>query len=948
MSRSNVRKGSNWILLKIFIKSNNLKFIFLILNTIFIFLILNAFFILWYSKQNSMLQKYFSNQKDWNDDLDINAYYSTISSNFTQGFEHDYLEKVTSELTDTLNYFIPSLASNCTSLFSVEFLHRNQSLLQRFQVNGYLASLSNVFYESLIEGRLPNNSTELLYYQISTLNPTYHINDTLSLQSDSSQNAFTMNFTIVGILSNLERSFRENSLSTDVLNWTSNIKYWRYKYTPQERFFTTSSFLVDIANSFPFLSTGRAVIIDFDYNTKAIRAVKISKCLSYFQEHLFTFQGLLSEPRETFTIGLDLYESLRTFQSNWRSKTIIVLAAIFPLSLLLIFVCYEGFNYHQKEYLASLSLLQTLGVNKKRLSWLVFIEVIGILFFSSIVGSFCSLLISLIVSLSDPNGYQDAFSFLTAPLFLFVMFSFLILYFLLGLIIELRKVRTLPAIKSLSLVNYQKNRFQQLFSKVELLLSFPGIILTSLGIFILKFTAEEILMTYWSLYTLGWVMIFFGVVMLTLAAFFLFSRCIVFTFEWFGEKLWRRRKNLSGFSFKNIKFNNKSYKKAISFLLLFGLALIPGIVLKPSLSDHLTIEKTLALGASDLVLNSQYPQLLPSQEALSNISGIEKTASVMLSSFTLKRDTFFGEQEYTVPILCIYNLTAFLATVELSTLNFGINPGEISQLEQNLSYLMTKDYAKRKGYSDGVRFTNAFFGEVSKEITFTFIAGFDVFPLLPQRKRVAFNGERIAFSLVMSLDSYEKLETSLISFKTSKSFHIIIKTTSSESLSTTKEQIQNQLSPAVEIVDQSMIINEMDLESINLITIFQAFSTIASSIIAVLYLNIIVANIFKFRTKALEIEYTLGITKKEIQKAFLLELGIISFIPIIFCSFCGFIFGWLIGTFLSSNYQVYSSFKLSFNAYSVLAIILVGGLIALGWLTRLIPKIKQYHMVSEV
>ena len=145
MSRSNVRKGSNWILLKIFIKSNNRKFIFLILNTIFIFLILNAFFILWYSKQNSMLQKYFSNQKDWNDDLDINAYYSTISSNFTQGFEHNYLEKVTSELTDTLNHFIPSLASNCTSLFSVEFLHRNQSLLQRFQVNGYLAFLSEVF-----------------------------------------------------------------------------------------------------------------------------------------------------------------------------------------------------------------------------------------------------------------------------------------------------------------------------------------------------------------------------------------------------------------------------------------------------------------------------------------------------------------------------------------------------------------------------------------------------------------------------------------------------------------------------------------------------------------------------------------------------------------------------------------------------------------------------------
>ncbi|MGC9777761.1 MAG: ABC transporter permease [Candidatus Heimdallarchaeota archaeon] len=939
---SSVRGKSNWTLLKIFIKSNNRKFLFLVINTIFIYIFLTSFFMIWFSNQNSMLQNYLTENHDWNRDMNLSTYYSTISSNYVPDYDGDHLEKVTADLEINLNSLIPSVAINSTSLFSLEFYHfPNLSALLRYQVNGFLPTLNSILHDNLIEGRLPNNSTELLYYKESSSSSTYQLNDTISLQGLSSQFAFKMNFTIVGILNNLENAFLLNGLSVDILDWTMNIKSYRYSYTPLEKFFTTSLFLAEIANSYPSLSTGRAVIVDFDYMNEAIKGSKISRYLSQYQKTLTSLEQLVSDPQETYTVGLDLYDALTTFRNNWIQKTIIVLSLTFPLIILLSFLCYESFNYNQKEYLASLGLLQTLGLCKKKLSRIVIIEVVDIFFFSLIVGNLFSVVIGLPLSyLLGTSSFQEYFSFITTPLFLFVILTYSIIYLILGLVIELRKVRRIP------FAYHERSWLQKFFSIPEIMLSIPGVTATSMGIFVLRFTSEAPL-SYAFLHDIAWGLVFFGAVMITLVVFFLISRLIVLLFSWLSKQSWSKKKNLFTFSLKNIKFNNSYYKTIISFILVIGIGLIPGIILKPSITNHLAIENTLSTGGADLAIISRSSNLLPSQIEVLNISGVEKTTLLTTSTLTLERDTFFGEKQYTVPILCVHNQTELLETIDLSTLEYGFTTDDILSLEQNLSFLMCRDYAVKNGYNDGLEFTNELFGDVTESISLNFINSFNFFPLLPQPNRNPLISSTVQFSLVMNLETSSALEDSLVLPSITKTYSMLIKTNSSEIITSIKQQI-NQISPNVEVLDINSITNQNDLESINFTIIFLVFSSIVSFLIIILYSYITITNILKIRTKAIEIEYTIGISKKQILRGFILEISIVAIVPLVICSICGIFFGKLIGIFLTSNNQTYSSFSLKFTGLFVLAIIMVVSSLTIGWLSGIIPRINKYKLVKEV
>ena len=948
MNNSSFRGKSNWILLKIFIKSNNRKFLFLVINTIFIYMFLTSFFMIWFSNQNSMLQNYLKENHDWNRDMNLSIYYSTISSNYIPDYDGDYLEKVTTDLEINLNNLIPSVAINSTSLFSLEFYHfLNLSALLSYQVNGFLPTLNSILHDNLIEGRLPNKSTELLYYKESSSSSTYQLNDTISLQGLSSQFAFKMNFTIVGILNNLDNAFLLNGLSVDILDWTTNIKSYRYSYTPFEKFFTTSLFLTEIANSYPSLSTGRAVIVDFDYINEAIKGSKISRYLSQYQKTLISYEQLASDPQETYTIGLDLYDALTTFRNNWIQKTIIVLSLTFPLIILLSFLCYESFNYNQKEYLASLGLLQTLGISKKKLSRIVIIEVVGIFFFSLIVGNLFSVIIGLPFSyLLGTSSFQEYFSFITSPLFLFIILTYSIIYLILGLVIELRKVRRIPTIKSISFAYHERSRLQKFFSIPEIMLCIPGVTATSIGIFILRYTSDAP-PSYAFLHDTAWGLVFFGAVMITLVVFFLISRLIILLFSWLSKKSWSKKKNLFTFSLKNIKFNNSYYKKIISLILIIGIGLIPGIILKPSITNHLAIENTLSTGGADLAIISRDSSFLPSQIEVLNISGVEKTTLLTTSTLTLERDTFFGEKQYTVPILGIHNQTELLETIDLSTIEYGFTTDDILSLELNLSFLMSRDYAVKNGYNDGLELTNELFGDVTESISLNFINSFNFFPLLPHPNRNPLISSTVQFSLVMNLVTCLELEDSLILPSITKTYSMLIKTNSSELITSIKEQI-NQISPNVEVLDINSITNQNDLESINFTIIFLVFSSIISFLIIILYSYITITNILKIRTKAIEIEYTIGISKKQILRGFLLEISIVAIVPLVICSISGIFFGKLIGIFLTSNNQIYSSFNLKFTGLFVLAIIMVVSSLTIGWLSGIIPRISKYKLVKEV
>ncbi|MFW9921798.1 MAG: FtsX-like permease family protein [Candidatus Thorarchaeota archaeon] len=947
MTSSSVKEKAGWTLLKVFVKSNKRKFLFIIINTVLIYIFLTSFFMLWFSNQNSMLQNYLSMECDWNKDSNISAYYSSISSNYISNYSNDFLESVLSDIKANINGLVPNLAGNSTSMLSFELYYfPDLNSLNRYQVNGFLPELNSILYENLLEGRLPNNSSEILYYKEFSSSNSFQLNETIVLQSSNSPSAVQLNFTVVGILNNLENAFFTNNLSVDILDWCSNIASSRYSYNPLEKFFTFSTYLAEIMDSYSFISTGRAVLVDFDYLNEAFQSSKLSRYLSQYQKELNSLENIDSDPQEIYTIGLDFYNSLVVFRDDWLQKTIIIVSLTFPLLILLSFLCYESFNFNQKEYYASLSLLQTLGLSKKKLSQIAVIEIVCFSLLGLIIGLLVSILMILPFSyLFSNNTYQNFFNFLAAPLFLFTLLAYTILYAIFGLIIELRKVRKIPTIKSIPFSYYEKNWIQKFFSIPEILISIPGLVAASAGILVLRFT-QGIPSNYAFLRSIAWGILFFGLVLVFLVLFFIISRLIILLISWFGKKTWNKRKNQFTYSLKNVRFNNRHYKTMISFMMIFGLGIVPGVILQPLVTNQLIAENSLVTGGVDLIIESSYSDYLPNKIDVLNISGVEKISLITISTFVLKKETMFGERQYMVPILSIHNQTEFLEIVDFSDLNYSFTTEDVLSLENNLTFLMSSDYAKKNGYDVGREFTNVVFGNIIKPISFNYINKFNFFPFLLYPNNNLFVSNSILFSLVMNLNTSRELEKSLHSPLITKTYSILVKANSSNIISSIQQQIK-YIAPKVDFQVGSNS-NQNDFKSINFTMNFLIFSSIISFIVALLYSYITITNLLKMRTKAIEIEYTIGITKKQILRNTILEICLVAILPLIICSMCGIYFSKLIGTIITINAQNYSNFNLKFSFLFILAVLVMGIPFFIGWLLELIPTINKYHLVKEI
>ncbi|MBN1328683.1 MAG: ABC transporter permease [Candidatus Heimdallarchaeota archaeon] len=899
-----------------------------------------------------MLQTYLTTNHNWNNDKNISVYYSTISSYYEPNYSSNYLEKITLEMKNNMNSIMPNSVSNITSVFSLEFYHKtNLSLLQKYQINAFHPTLTYILLVNLIEGRLPNNSSEILYYKETSTSTAYHINDIVTLQATNTQTPlFSMNYSVVGIIDNLETSFSANNFSVDVLDWQNKIASHRYIYDPIEKFFTTSLYLTQIANDYPVFQTGRAIIIDFDYTNHAIQSNKINKYLSYYQKNFVSFEKSTVDPQETFVFGIDIYNALITFRNYWLQKSVIAFSLTYPLIILVTFLSIESFNYNQKDYLVSFGLLHSLGIKKRLLFRIVSLEVLGISIFSFLIGFLISILVGLpLFFIFHINSFQEIYSFFIDPLFLCITFSYSIFYLILGFVIELKKVKKIPSIKSLPFTYYEKNKFQNFFSKPEILLIPLGSVTLPIGIFLLR-ASYDISATYIFLRDIALGLIFFGLFIITLALIFIVSRLIVSLFSWISTKAWNEKKNIFSFSLRNIKFSTGNYNKVISLILIISMSFFPGIILHSSINKHISVDNSLSLGCGDIILQTNSPSFLPSQIEILNISGIEKSTLLTITSITLERSTLFGEKQYTIPVLSLHNQTEFTEIIDLSLLDFGFTANDILDLNQNLSFLLNKKYVAKNNYNPGIIFSNELFGDVTKNLALHFINSFNFFPLLPQRNNNPFNPtfeNNILFSVVTNLNTSLLLENTVTQSTFVKTYIMMIKTAPEVMV----DEIKNFLSllyPFVEVLDQDSISDQNEIESMHFTLFYLTFSSIVSFLIAILYGYITTTNILNFRNKAIEIEYTIGVSKRKIISTFLLEVTLIAIIPIIISIVLGIYFGKFVGIILTSNYQTYLHFNLKFSGLFILAIIMSISSFVIGWLLGVIPHVKNYRLVKEM
>ncbi|MBN1330084.1 MAG: hypothetical protein JXA54_11480 [Candidatus Heimdallarchaeota archaeon] len=941
------------IILKTYFKSNKRKLIISLLFTILSFIFVSTLFLCWFSYQNISFKKH-SSEINWyaNDQL---ASYSVYQKNRLDNFSLSYLDNAIENINTTYNDFIPGIVNKISGTIEVILRGYNplySNILADFTLKTFDKYTSSAITNSYLNGRFPENNSELLLYQPpgETTNQYYNINDTISLKPDLPSVEF-QNFTISGELINFDDTIELVGYSRDlILNFPIDEKFGDYPSisTNLQTFIVSQNQLFMILNNYTDFTGLIGFACDITYDMSKLNFLNEKEYrikLSEWMEGL----SLSFDTEVSLKIGADLLLLIDQFKQENQLEIIEISSIGVIILFQFVLLSFEMLNYDKDKMVNIFRLMKIQGLDKKSINKLILIESITVLAISLISGIIIGLIFSYMINLI--LHWQIPFTIFIVSLFKPILIIGLVAIFLLLLVLNL-SMKVYYANKSkIDLSEKMRNRYSKRFSwfmnNFELMfILFGGIFLgfsiPSL-IFVNRISSDGLASNIIILTGLLSSFIFLGSFLLVTALLFLLARLISFTWSKFGNYLWVKKRNFFTLSFMNISKDYKEYYRFITSVLLIGFCLLPGFILNTSINKHLTLNSDLAVGYSDLLINSwNSNQTL--RDEIESVSGIVFTSESTLVKFKsnnyISRDIVFS-------ILAL-NITNFIQTTNINKLGFSSQ--EIASLNDNRTCFINHFFARKFGLLDNnAKLTINSYWDYAGDLKLTILNSFESFPLM-QNDNEIFEDTIFDFTPNMKIVLNKQTFSDIISNSygitlLSEKNQLMIKVVEGANISAIKSELNDKFS-LLALSSQEIYSN-----SKYFLSTFQLGLIILSSIISILTLFfssfILAQNIFQRRSRNIESDFRLGASKKQLILSYTFEFLFISFLPIIISLFIGGIAIHFLQLILNID-QSYIMFKPWLSWWVILLIfILTISISILGWWINVKSNIRKYQPIKQ-
>ncbi len=866
-------------ILTLYFKANKKRVVSILIISSIFFLILSTIVLVSFSLYQDSFYKYIETNHNWLNDNEISVI-SRGSIIDSEILTPNYLMNGINEVETKLDEIMPNVLKSSTGVLEIT-LNNFISINNYFEIflSTYDDIAINQIKNNLLSGRLPENSTEILFYD--ALNQSsYEIGAVFNLTGKKVYNNYPIitKCQVVGIVKNVESIFHDNNLSTDILRETENY------------FITTSDYFYDLVNRIDNKSNHLDALIDFDY-TFTIQQLRTEKYLRELNEYDWEDKAFVYLPNPIHvSFCKDLYYALNHFEMEWYLQIFKQLSICFPLILLIGFIGIELYRTFNFEKRVSYRLLKIHGVDEKSLNKTVFFENQIIIGSGLIIGLSISLIIAyFIVQLLDMSSNVSIIAGFSNPtsiiLILCIYFTFLFVNYFID-IIQLKKAK----VTIMEQYKTKKRRFlSKIFSLPELNFLIPGIPLTIFGLLLSYIVYDEgrVFEYIKGIYFfIGFsIMAFIGIVFVLFAVIFFLRRIMIYLWNRLGDSFWKRRKGFFAFSLKQLSVYIRDYKNTIMVFFLIGLCITPGLVMKKSVESHNELEANLSVGCSDiLVENWNIEESL--EVNISKIEGIELTTVVSKIELYLgDSSSIIGDSRYYIDLYVLANISEFTQIVDFSLLNQdGYSKEDISQLDSDLSYIMNRKYARKNNYNTNENFTTVgITPSVYQPKELVYINDFSYFPLVPLRRVVIGFGDYFDQPTYIELVVSNQTKDQILEYNQRERIqknYLLIKTADGANITAIKEEITSKYQlTAYTLEDFQISVNStMNLLGLKLFSIISII-TIA---LATIYGWFKAVNIYKERQPVIEILIQNGAKRWFIVSNFTIELILVIPIPIIF------------------------------------------------------------------
>ncbi|HUT79708.1 MAG TPA: ABC transporter permease [Candidatus Bathyarchaeia archaeon] len=865
-------------ILAIYFKASKKRVItMLVIGSIF-FLMFSTIILVSFSLYQDSFYKYLETNHDWLNDNEI----SVISDGGIEDSESlasNFLMKGINEVEGKLDEIMPNVLKSSTGVLEIDlpnfisYNKYNQIYLSTFDDNS-----QNIIENNLFSGRLPENRTEILYYD--ALNQSlFDIGDILNLTGRIVYNNYPIitSCQVVGIINDLESVFYNNNLSTDILRRTNNY------------FITTSNYFYNLVNEIDNKQNSLKVSIDFDY-TFTLQHLRTKKYLRELNEYSYSDDKslvYLASSHNTDFCG-DLISALNNFNMDWYLQIYNQLLICSPLILLIGFISieiYQANNFAKKE---NYRLLKTHGLDNKLLSKFVLLENLILLGVSLVIGLIVSLIVAYIIvqSLglsSDVSFFAGLSNFSSMFILLIIYFVFFIINYLIDLV-QLRKT------KATVLEQYKTKRrkfFSKIFSLPELNFLVPGLALTIPGLLVsfLAYNGDYDEIYYVVNFFIGFSIIADIGILFLLAAILLFLRRImIYLWNRIGSSTWKNVKNYISLSMKHLSIYIGNYKNTIMVFFLIGLCVTPGFIMNKSVDYHNELEANLSIGCSDILVENW--DIEGSIKAnISKIDGIELSTVVSTIKLILEDSNVYDDSLYCIKFYVLTNVSEFVEVVNFTLLNQdGYSKTDISMLDSDLTYMMNRKYAQKHNYDKSAIFTTiGITPSVYQPKKLVYINDFSYFPLVPRKQFEAiFLYELFDQPTYIDLVVSEQTKDLILEYNQRDRIqkdYLLIKTSEGANITAIKEELTSNYQLIAYTLEDRLATMDNNLNSLGmkLFTIITIFSLVA----LVIYGCFKAMNIYKERQRLIEIFIQNGAKRRFIVRNFTLEFVLVIFVPII-------------------------------------------------------------------
>lgn len=953
IENKNEKQNPSFItIMKIYLKSNKKRIKFSLIFIFLLFIFTSTLLLTWISYQNVSFQKH-STEIDWFNDQNLSSFtkYNKVISN---NISANYLDSALSDIQELYEKEIPGVISKISGTVEIVFKGPDPIYgdLTDYTIKTFDQETINIINSDIIEGNLPQNSSELLLlYSEGPYQDYFEISDILQLKPNLPDINLN-NYSISGIVHNLKETLKLYDYSSDlVFGFPRNERYDYYTYSQSiQTFITTPDYLFGLLNNFTLFSGTTVIAFDITFNETAINYSIVEKYKAILSQWMDGIE-LPFDSQVLIKIGADLLDVFDEFQQEWRIETIKMGITGILVSFLLILVIFETMNYNKKELQHTFRLMKIQGLDNKKIRKVVLIESVFIASASLLFGLIFSTVISyvLISILNWKISFGFFMSNLVNPLFTVIVFGLFVLILLISFCLKMSYSNNSRVDISELLEEKDRRGIRKFLTSFELIFFTIGGVALSVsipGIIVLVRESSVYQPLDSNLFNLLLlVLLLLGSFFILISIISLFAKFIAFSWSIIGKYFWTKNKGIANLSLKNISQSYLTYQRSIMVVLFVGFSLLPGFVIYPSINNHIETNSLLAGGYSDLIIYSWNGDEVLS-EKISNLTGINLTTVTTQMKF---RSIGLENIRSEVDILSI-NATEFVKVVssnEIEILNHDCS--NIELLKSDMTCFINSQFANEYGYSRTNKIKIENFWDSINNYQLSPIANFIHFPLIPNY--IQYQGERLFdrtlhIQLVLDARTYEQIIADAFSVEIlSTEQQFLIKLNDGVNITDIQSQIYNEFGINAKSID------EIRKSSLNNLADFNVILVIISSIfsILILFFNgfVVGQDIYQQRLRNIEADYRLGATKKQILFEYSLEITLIVFLPMIFAI--------LLGVITSQYYHIFLNIEINYLNFKswipwwvvILIFILSFTSIFLGWYSNIYYNIRDYKPTKQ-